>query len=449
MKYDKLQRFITLDDWQKRFIETRGDKILCCGRQVGKTEICAIDCAEYAVSPDNPHAVLMTAPTERQAYNLFDKTLKYLLLKYPKMVITKGLKRPTKTKIELRNGIKIYCLPVGTTGMGIRGLTVGRSYEDENSRIPEEVVSVIAPMLLTTGGARIKLSTPFGASGEFYRTWINKDGAYDSYTRFSITSEDVILNRPLSDTWTKTQREYALRLLDQAKKRLSSREYAQEFLGEFVEDFHRWFSDDLIKKSCVLSRLSTRPSGDYFLGVDIARMGEDKSTFEIFLRTSDMLFHVDHIVTSKQYTTQTERKILDLDKLYHFKRIYIDAGSGTLGVSIFDHLFPILKKRLIAINNAKRIVEYNPRGSPFMSKLQKVDLYDNLRALMEQGRIKLLDDEDIRLELSSVQYEYVKVQGRPTQLRIFAIPSADIVEGLIRGAWCVKEKLNKLEILYI
>ena len=136
---------IQLDDWQKDFIKTKGDKILCCGRQVGKTEICAHDCGEYVQNPDNPHPVLMTAPTERQAYNLFDKTLSYLLEHYPK-TIKMGKDRPTKSKITLKDknnpkkaGMLIYCLPTGVTGLGIRGITVGRSYEDENSRTPEEV----------------------------------------------------------------------------------------------------------------------------------------------------------------------------------------------------------------------------------------------------------------------------------------------------------------------
>ena len=42
-----------LDPWQKEFKETKGDKILCCGRQVGKTFICSINAAEWAVDPKN------------------------------------------------------------------------------------------------------------------------------------------------------------------------------------------------------------------------------------------------------------------------------------------------------------------------------------------------------------------------------------------------------------
>ena len=89
MEFDIFRPWLTLDKWQKDFLACKGDKILCTGRQVGKTEICAMDCAEYVQKPDNPHPVLMTAPTERQAFNLFDKTLRYLLENYPKSVILK------------------------------------------------------------------------------------------------------------------------------------------------------------------------------------------------------------------------------------------------------------------------------------------------------------------------------------------------------------------------
>ena len=87
---------INLDPWQKKFLATKGDKILCTGRQVGKSEICGMDAGEWAAK-HKKKVILMIAPTERQAYALFDKTLSYLADNYP-TYISKGKKRPTKTK---------------------------------------------------------------------------------------------------------------------------------------------------------------------------------------------------------------------------------------------------------------------------------------------------------------------------------------------------------------
>lgn len=429
-----------LDKWQQEFLKQTGDKILCTGRQVGKTEVCSMDAGEYAIKNRTSKPIVMIAPTERQAYALFSKTLRYLIENHPKQVRIKGVDRPTKTRIKLISGVEIYCLPVGKTGLGIRFLTIGRLYVDEASRIPEEVWDAITPALLTTGGDTILLSTPFGAQGEFYNVWINKDDAYKSFTRFSIDSEKVIRERPICSTWLLKQQEKALLKLEQAKVRMSKRRYAQEYMGEFVEGLHRWFSDELIRNICVLRRRdSVVKNKEYYLGCDIARMGEDEGTFEIIERVNrDMLIQVENIVTRKKLTTETEERIISLDKKYNFSKIFIDAGAGSLGVSVFDHLlsFEQTRRKVVAINNAERVMS---RDGKRKIKVMKEDLYDNLRALMEQGKIKLLDDEDLIESLRSIQYEYIMKYGEPTRLKIYG-NYTHIAEGVIRAAWCVKYK---------
>lgn len=435
------------DKWQLDFIDTKGDKILCSGRQVGKTEACAKDAGDYAINNPESHPIVMIAPTERQAYGLFVKTLNYLARNYPKQLMIKGDGRPTKTRMCLKDpknfkkiGVEIYCLPVGKDGLGVRFLTIGRLYKDECSRIPEAVHEAIDPALLTTGGDEILLSTPFGAQGTFYEIWINKDGAYDSFSRFSITSEKVMAERPFSECWTEKKREKALNKLNQAKSRWSKRRYAQEYLGEFVEGLHRWFSDELIDKCCVLKRRSSiLRDRKYVMGNDIARMGEDEGTFEILDYTDiEAIEQVENVVTQKKYTTETEDRIVQFTLQYNLKMIYIDAGAGTLGVSVLDHLqnHPTTRNKIIAINNAQRIID---KQNDSKTKVLKQDLYDNLRALMERGQIKLLDDEDLRASLMCIQYEYIMKDDSPTRLKIFGTYS-HIAEGLIRAAWCSKSK---------
>lgn len=385
----------------------------------------------------NKGNILMIAPTERQAYSLFDKTLSYLLENH-RNHIKRGKDRPTKSKITLKNGVKIYCLPTGISGLGIRGMTVARLYADEASRIPEEVWDAVTPMLLTTGGDSILLSTPYGAVGEFYRCFINDDSNYNSYTRFSIDSEKVMRERPISDSWTELIREKALNKLEQEKGRMSKRAYAQEYMGQFIEDLTRYFSDELIKKCCVLKRLDNISKKKYYLGCDIARMGEDEGTFEILERDDDKLYQRENIITRKKLTTETEDKILALNRIWDFKRIYLDAGSGSLGVGIFDHLLrePEVSRKIEAINNAVR--QYD-RHSKTTTKLLKEDLYDHIRSLMEKGLIQFLDDDEVIESFRSVQYEYNQRAGRPTTLKIFG-NYTHVVEGLIRAAWCTKDK---------
>src|SRR3990167_7981838 len=197
-----------LDVWQKKFLEAKGDKILCTGRQVGKSVVCAIDAAEYLANTEKA-TVLMIAPLERQAYALFQKTLNYLVAKYPRMIM-RGKHKPTLNRVFLNNGSKLHCLPVGTGGLSVRFITINRLYVDEASRIPEDVWTAIQPALLTTGGDSIYLSTPAGKRGEFYKCWINEGDAYKSFTRFSVNSEQVMKNRSVSSVWTEEIREKAM-----------------------------------------------------------------------------------------------------------------------------------------------------------------------------------------------------------------------------------------------
>lgn len=439
---------IKLDKWQEEFIRTKGDKILCTGRQVGKSVICGIDAAEYAISNPKSQPILMIAPTERQAHALFEKTLDHLV-KYYKNYIKMGKFRPTKTKIELKSGLKIHCLPTGLAGLGIRFLTVGRLYVDEASRVPEDVWSAVNPMLLTTGGDSIFLSTPAGAQGEFHRCWINKDKAYKSFTRFSINSEDVIRKRPICDTWKSIQREKGLIKIEQAKARMSKKEFAQEYLGKFIDDLFHFFIDKVIADACILKRPErVQIEKRYFMGVDIARMGEDEGTIEILDKIdNEHINHVENYITRKKLTTETFDNIVNANRIYNCKKIGIDAGSGSLGVGILDFLLrePTVKKKVVALNNFQRLLDH--RGERKRTLL-KEDMYINMLAMMEKGTLKLLDDDEVVASLKSIQYEYVYKKGQPTTVRIFGNYS-HVVEGLIRAAWLANTKSLNTFISYI
>lgn len=421
-----------LDEWQEKFLATKGDKLLCCGRQIGKSVICGMDAGVWAACHRDT-TVLMIAPTERQAFSLFEKTLDYLM-KHNKGLIMRGKDRPTKTKINLSNGVKIHCLPVGIAGLGIRFLTVGRLYADEASRIPEDVWTAVTPMLLTTGGDSVYLSTPAGGEGYFADAVENREDAFKSFTRFTgITSESVIRKRKICVTWTEKQREKALNHLERERKRMSKRQYAQEYLGQIVEGLRQFFKDKLIRECMTLKRRDNiLMNRKYYLGVDIARMGEDESTFEIIDATDrDRLEQVEHLITHHTLTTATTRLCLSLESKWHFKRLFVDDGG--MGVGVFDGLLSDdrTKRKVIAINSSSRPLDKEGKKR---KRTLKEDIYNNLLALMEQGRIKLLDDEEIFYSLKSVQFEYIE-----KKLKIFG-NYTHIAEGLVRAAWCSKDK---------
>jgi len=430
-KYKTYNIKFELDTWQKKFLDTKGDKHLCTGRQVGKSEICGIDAGTWAL--ENPKKViLMIAPTERQAFALFGKTLDFLLDNAKKM-IKKGKHRPTKSKISLTNGTIIWCLPTGLTGLGIRFLTVHRLYADEASRIPEPVWDAVTPMMLTTGGDSIFLSTPFGTEGYYYDCLINLKNAFNTFTRFRTDSEKVMRERVICNTWSEIQREKALEYLKGQKARMTALAYAQEFMGQPLNDLKQVFPDKLLREIMTLTRRETiQPHRDYFLGQDIAGMGRDLSTWEILDGTNKKnVEQVENITKKRTRTPERVRITVQLEERYNFKRIGVDDGG--LGSGDFGYLLEnqSTRRKTIALNNASRDID---RDGEKKKKLLKEDMYNNLLALMEHKQILLLSDDDIYESLRSIQFEIeggkTKYHGRDTH----------IAEGLIRAAWLIRTK---------
>jgi len=427
---------LNLDQWQREILDTKGSIILCSGRQVGKSTIISIRDGERACKNEN-ESILIISATERQAEEIFIKTLTYIQDNYPKM-IKKGKDRPTKHRIKLTNGSIIRCLPTGMSGIGIRGFTITKLTADEAAFIPEEVWGAVTPMLLTTGGDMDLLSTPHGRAGYFYECYKNENKEFEV---FHVNSEAVIKNRPISDTWTEKQRDAALRHLEREKARMSELEYAQEYLGEFIDEFRQFFPDELIKRRMTAKREDQVYSKyKYALGIDVARLGEDECCFEILKKVEKKVVHVENIIIKKSYLNEVYDKVLFLDKLYNFENIYIDDGG--IGVGVFDYLLsnPQTKKKVVAINNRSRSIDKDDKHK---KKLLKEDLYFHLLGLMERGEIDLLQDDEVYLSLKSIQFEIVKEKNAITKTKISGSYS-HITEGLIRAAWCVKDQRLRL-----
>ena len=402
-----------LDDWQKEVMNTKGNIVLRSGRQVGKSFIISHKVGEYAVK-NKKKTVLVIAAVERQAQLLFEKILTYVHDNY-RAYIKKGKDKPTKSKLTLNNGTVIHCLPSGLSGYGIRGYTVDLLVADEAAFIPEDVWTAVTPMMAITKGNIIMLSTPFGRGGYFYECFNDP-----SYTTFHVSSEDC----------PRKNQEF----LDREKGRMSDLQYAQEYLGEFIDELRQFFPTDLIK-SCMTLESGLYPLstlGDNFLGVDVARMGGDETVL-LSLKRNDRktrLKQTDMLITKKTYLTETVKMIKVLDSRWNYKKIYIDDGG--LGVGVFDPLLEDqqTKRKVVPINNASRSIDKDSQRK----KLLKEDLYTNLLVLMQKGKIDLWDSPDLLLSLKSVQAEY-----KNGKLKIFG-KYTHITEALIRAAWCMKDK---------
>ena len=411
-----------LDKWQEEVLKTKGNICLRSGRQVGKSTIIGRKAAEYALNNTNK-LIMVISKTERQAGLLFAKIL-YNVHRINKEKIKGGKDRPTKHVVNLTNGSTIHCLPAGDTGFGIMGFTINLLIADEAAFIPEEVWNSIIPALAITRGEIWLLSTPYIKEGYYYNCFSDP-----GFTAFHTSSEDC----PRKDQ----------KFLDRQKEILTKAQYAQMYLGLFVDELKRFFPETLIMKCCRGKRRE-RIWGDrdYFIGCDVARMDRDEFTFEIIDGTN-----IKNVVQVENYFTKnipipaSTRKIIDYNKQYDFNKIFID--SANMGITVCDILREDddCRRKVVEINNARRSYEID--GEEKFTSLLKEDMYNNLKKMMEQGEIVLLDDDEVKASLRSILAEHHKDTGK---LKIWG-SYAHIVEGVIRAVEGIKNKSLNIYIL--
>lgn len=435
---------VILDEWQKEFLEYKGHSLTCTGRRVGKTFVHAMK-AVKRMREKKGAKIIVASLTEDQAQLIILFALDIIQKNFP-TELKKKIGDTNSRKITLKNGSTMLARPVGNTGDAIRGFEADVLILDEVSRFNELILEAATPTLATTGGEIWMCSTPFGKQGFFWRAYQNKDNRYKI---FKISTEEVFNNRAISDSWTEEQKQKALEFLEQERIEKSKLQYGQEYLGLFLDDLRRFYEDEWIEKVCTLERQDNVPITDNYMGVDIARLGGDLTTYEILHINQHGIAHqLTNFTEQYKLTTHTEQRIVDLTKQYNLYKVGIDAGAGSLGVGIYDHLLanPITRTKVIAMNN--RTIALDREGKS-TQRMMNEDYHDNLRSMGEHGEIYLLNDDDLKASFRNIQIEIVTKESGLTNVRIYGKDS-HIVEGIKRAAWIVKkEKHKNFTIQYI
>lgn len=418
----------TMDEWQKEVLLTEGNIILMCGRQIGKTEIIAKKIADFLLN--NPKKkILIVSGVERQASGLYSKVVNYISMNYPKM-FKKGADRPLRTKFILRNNSILITEPVGVDGSGARQHTVDGVVFEEMQLIPENAFAAITPMLFTTGGFIWLLGTAWATEGYVYERLKDPD-----FKVFRINAEEIAEIRP------EPQKTIMLKHLENEKKRLTTAQYQQEYLAIPSDKTRQIFPDNLIA-DCMTE---TRPSNviesfDYVCGVDPAGMGKDEGSISIFKynENSETAVQVEHIITTKLYTTQMTERIVDLNKRYDFRKIFVDDGG--VGFGVFSELLKedSTKFKTIPLNNSARPLDYEDKKK---KKIFYEDMIFNLLNQMEKGKVRFLKDSEIRESLKSYKFEYSEA-GKLLISSNYNHP----VQSMMRAVWILQSKHLKLSI---
>jgi hypothetical protein len=169
------------DPWQTEVLASgHPRKILCCGRQTGKSTVAGILAIHKALTVPGA-TVLVVAPGERQAKLLFSKAAGlYKRAGYP--LPTHSERR---TGLELSNGSVIEALPA--VERTTRGYSVDLLVVDEAAAVPDMDYMGILPALIATQGEQVLLSTPRGKRGFFHELYHSAD----DWQRVMVRSDEV------------------------------------------------------------------------------------------------------------------------------------------------------------------------------------------------------------------------------------------------------------------
>ena len=357
-------------DFQKVFLDDNSKRICFkSGRQVGKTLCTAIKALHFAIF--NPNVVVLCISySERQAGILFGR-VKQLLDKVRKSEFKVPIKRETARMVEIGNASEIHTVPAGDDGSGARGYTADIVILDEASRMNELIFEAVQPCLAATDGTLILLSTPFGKRGFFYESFVD-----DAFSVYDVPSN---ANPPITEDF----------LLDM-QKRMTKTSFRQEYLGEFISEADRLFSDELIDSCTAEYEYLKTPDWEsgavYRMGCDPARLGEDDTAYTIIDASKKPYRVVWMDSESGRRTDYTANRIKALHTKWKFSTCIIDETA--LGGGVVD-----------------QIMDVPHRGLNFTGI--KGDLFQNLVLLMEQGNLIIPRNDKLILQLAGMSFEYL------------------------------------------
>jgi hypothetical protein len=217
---------IVPDLWQERLLRSDAPRILMnCARQTGKSTAAGVLALHEALV--TPGAlILILAPAERQAKELFSKVAGfYHTLGHP---IAADSYR--KLGMQLTNGSRIEALP--GTEKTIRGFSgAALLIVDEASRVADELIYAVRPMLAVSGGRLMMLSTPYGKRGVFFEEWTGAEG----WETYEVRAEDCPRIPPS--------------FLEEERLALPARIYRQEYECSFEDTEDQLFGFELVQSS--------------------------------------------------------------------------------------------------------------------------------------------------------------------------------------------------------
>jgi hypothetical protein len=214
------------DPWQVEVLRSLADRLLLlCSRQAGKSTVVAVASLHQALYYAGS-LVLLVSPTLRQSQEVF----RIVMQGFARAGIPIAVTAESALRVEFENKSRIISLPGEEEN--IRGYAnVSLLILDEASRVSDDLYRSVRPMLATSRGRLIALSTPYGRRGWFHAAWSGEAG----WTRVRIEATQC----PRIDP----------EFLADERRTLGDVWYGQEYLCQFAELENQLLSDAVIAEA--------------------------------------------------------------------------------------------------------------------------------------------------------------------------------------------------------
>lgn len=219
---------LVLDEWQAKLMRENHPRVLMlCSRQSGKSTVASLIAIATAI--EQPSAlVLLVSPSQRQSAELF----RSLMVHFRRLPGAPEIRSESVLRCEFANGSRIVALPgESNTVRGYSGAAL--IVIDEAARVDDELLAAVRPMVATSNGRIVCLSTPHGLRGWFAAAWHGDE----SWHRVRVPA----------DMCPRISKEF----LAEELRELGAQRFAEEYSLEFLE------ADDQVFPTAVIDAAFT------------------------------------------------------------------------------------------------------------------------------------------------------------------------------------------------
>lgn len=346
-------------------------------RQRGKSYMCLGVLLWFSLNHNNSTSSLVS-PTLAQARKVFKELTR---------CASKAIKRKNETLLEIEfiNGSTIFFKSAEMRD-NLRGYTVdGILIIDEGAYMPDSLLELVLPWRQVSNCPMLVVSSPRTRDGFFYQYY--QEGLLPNTGVITVDWNDFDTSEMISP-----------QLMQQYKKILTRNQFKSEIEGEFLD------GDGLVFTNIKLSAIAEPYNGTQkyqaiYGGIDFGAGGggdSDYTALSLFNEKGEMIF-LDYFNDLGTFQT-VERLLSDLEP---FKQCikWINAENNSIGSPFIDLLLKTANERGDYKYGSviHRWTTTNPSKAKLVSQLQ---------AGLEQGNVKLLNENILLNQLSSFEATY-------------------------------------------